>query len=465
MADRWRHAAPCVALVLLLVGACGKKGPPLPPIRIVSQAPSPFTVRRLGGQVYLQFVVPMVNTDGSTPADLAVVEVYAVTLDPLPAGVSPLTDEELVEAGTLLALIDVRPPPPPAEPVDPDAPPPAPQEDPLADIPLHGATLSVREALAEDSRVPVDLAEIDRRFEPDDDDGDEVDGLAITGLRWVQPPGGVPFLTPPQRRTYVAVGRSTDGELGMMSERLTVRLDASPASPPVPNVSYTADAATIRWLPARGATRGVQDALVAPAPVPVDALTPVVAALPPLASTPTIPSAESTTYNVYASSPALGEAVEIDARPLPLNPTPLAAFELVDAEIEFGVERCYVIRTIALIEGDPVESEASLSTCVEFRDTFPPAPPGSLAAVGTVGAVSLIWGASPAEDLAGYLILRGEAPGDTLQPLMTEPLTETTYRDATGSPGVAYTYAVVAVDTAEPANVSEPSNRVTESPQ
>ncbi len=112
-----------------------------------------------------------------------------------------------------------------------------------------------------------------------------------------------------------------------------------------------------------------------------------------------------------------------------------------------------------------MESEASLQTCVEFKDTFPPAAPGNLAAVGAGGTVSLIWEPNTEADLAGYLVLRGAAPGDTLQPLMTELLTETTYRDTTGSPGVAYFYAVVAVDTATPANVSELSNRVTESPQ
>ncbi len=203
MACRRRCAASCVVFLLLVVVACGKKGPPLPPIRIVPQRPDQFAVRRLGSQVYLQFVVPTVNTDGSTPADLSVVEVYGVTLDPLPPGVSPLTDEELVEAGTLLAVIDVRPPPPPPAPVDPDAPAPPEPEDPLRDVPVQGELLTVREALGEDALVPVDLTEIDRRFERDDDDEDEVEAErpTIVGLRWVPPPLAIPFTTPPPRRT------------------------------------------------------------------------------------------------------------------------------------------------------------------------------------------------------------------------------------------------------------------------
>jgi fibronectin type 3 domain-containing protein len=45
---------------------------------------------------------------------------------------------------------------------------------------------------------------------------------------------------------------------------------------------------------------------------------------------------------------------------------------------------------------------------------------------------------------------------------MTEPIKETTYRDTTVKPGVRYVYAVVAVDTASPQNVSAQSNRVEE---
>ena len=62
----------------------------------------------------------------------------------------------------------------------------------------------------------------------------------------------------------------------------------------------------------------------------------------------------------------------------------------------------------------------------------------------------------------GYHRARGEAPGDTLTPLTPEPIRETTYRDAAVKPGVAYVYAVVAVDTAAKPNRSEYSNRVTE---
>ena len=67
-----------------------------------------------------------------------------------------------------------------------------------------------------------------------------------------------------------------------------------------------------------------------------------------------------------------------------------------------------------------------------------------------------------AADLAGYVVLRGEAAGGELLPLFEAPLRESTYRDTAAKPGVRYAYAVVAVDKATPPNRSSLSNRVEE---
>jgi fibronectin type 3 domain-containing protein len=95
-------------------------------------------------------------------------------------------------------------------------------------------------------------------------------------------------------------------------------------------------------------------------------------------------------------------------------------------------------------------------------DTFPPAAPTGLAAVSGPGAINLIWDANKDTDLAGYLVLRGEAPGDTLQPLTAQPIRETRYVDRAVQAGVTYVYAVIAVDRAATPNRSALSNRVQE---
>ena len=444
-------------LVLLTAVGCGKKGPPRAPIRIVPTEPTDFEVRRLGAEVYLQFDVPATNTDDTAPADLVTVEVYSITLDPLPEGVSPLTDEEFVEVATLIMTVDVRSPvaldlaelTPPVEGI-------------LLELPAQGETVAVREVLTPEMLSSADLSDVDRRFDIDEDNEDDAEVPVVTGLRWVETPKAFPFLPERPRRTYVAIGRTADGNYGNMSAQFSVRLDAAPSAPGPPKVSYTVDAATITWLPAPNAMRALQATAL-----DLSALEAAAPELPVLLeSTPAIASAEPTTYNVYTYNPRVVVSADGDVvMPIPVNAVPLETFELSDAIVKFGVERCYIVRAISIVDGDSIESEASSPTCVEFRDTFSPAAPRNLAAVGSVGAVSLIWEPNSEADLAGYLVLRGESPNGTLEALMTVPLTETNYRDTAGTTGVTYIYAVVAADGAAPPNISELSNRVTESPQ
>jgi hypothetical protein len=149
--------------------------------------------------------------------------------------------------------------------------------------------------------------------------------------------------------------------------------------------------------------------------------------------------------------------------PTPLNAEPLATLTFDDPRVEFGLERCYEVRTVeAAGTLLTVESDPSPPVCVTAVDTFPPAAPANLAAVGSEGAINLIWDPSSDPDLAGYVVLRGEAGGGTLAAITPAPIKETTYRDAAVTRGTRYVYAVVALDTASPQNVSVESNRVEE---
>jgi hypothetical protein len=112
----------------------------------------------------------------------------------------------------------------------------------------------------------------------------------------------------------------------------------------------------------------------------------------------------------------------------------------------------------AWVEGDAAEPQ-----CVMPVDTVAPAPPTNLTYTSSEGAIALIWDANTELDLAGYLVLRGEAGSATLQPLTDAPLREPRYTDRTVVPGTRYVYAVVAVDNHTPQpNRSEESNRVEE---
>ena len=102
-------------------------------------------------------------------------------------------------------------------------------------------------------------------------------------------------------------------------------------------------------------------------------------------------------------------------------------------------------------------------TCVTPKDTFPPVAPKNARGDRRRGRHQPDLGCRiPKRDLAGYIVLRGEAPGDTLQAITPEPVTVTSYRDETVRAGTRYVYVVVAVDRAEPQNVSPQSNRAEE---
>jgi fibronectin type 3 domain-containing protein len=133
-----------------------------------------------------------------------------------------------------------------------------------------------------------------------------------------------------------------------------------------------------------------------------------------------------------------------------------------DPRVEFGVERCYVVRRVQMVGAIAVESAPSAPTCVTPVDTFPPAPPKSLALIAGGNGVSLLWEANTEADLGGYVVLRGEAPGDKLSPLTKEPIAETSFLDTTARRGRTYVYRVVAVDRSTPPNSSAPSEPVEE---
>jgi hypothetical protein len=149
-------------------------------------------------------------------------------------------------------------------------------------------------------------------------------------------------------------------------------------------------------------------------------------------------------------------------RPDPVNTAVVTAQTFERPGVEFGTEECFAVRSVQKIANRDVESELSEPACVTPKDTFAPKAPQRLAAVAAPGVISLSWDANTEPDLAGYLVLRGEAPGATLQPLTPAPIAATNFEDKTAQPGVRYVYAIVAVDKATPPNRSEPSARVEE---
>lgn len=79
IASRHLRAGAGLLLVCAAVCACGKKGPPLPPLRRVPAAVAGLAAERFADDVFVRFTVPSANIEGPGVANLARLEIYALT--------------------------------------------------------------------------------------------------------------------------------------------------------------------------------------------------------------------------------------------------------------------------------------------------------------------------------------------------------------------------------------------------
>ena len=463
------------ALLVLASAACGQKGPPLAPIVYVPRAVTDLAVKRIEGEIVVQFKVPEVNTDGSGPADLERVDVYAHT-GPLP------TTDDFLKYGTLVGSVEVKEPPPP--------PPPGEDEKARAEREEREKKNVEQEkpgTLAQGAVALVSEAVTEKHLEPGPVPPPRAAQVASAKVvEALETDGTVNFALPAERYyTVVGVSRSRSRR-GPYAGPIRVPLVLPPAGPPQLEATLTADAITLSWPvppedrapsapaapvagPAIGAasagaksveTRGTRD-LYGDLETPQTVEPPIVRKPAPPAK-PQPPPAPRFGYNVYEvaprSAPPDTGAVAPRQPSAPLNASLLTRPTFSDSRVEFGTERCYVVRRVEMASAVALESPPSPVTCVNMVDTFAPAAPKTLQSVASGDAVNLIWEANGEADLAGYEVLRGEGPGDKLAPLTKGVVTEPSYVDGSARRGRTYMYEVIAVDKA--GNRSAPSNRV-----
>jgi hypothetical protein len=384
--------------------ACGQKGPPLPPLVLVP-APPAVTADRRGSTIEIGFSVPTANADGSRPANIARIDIFAIN-----GAAAAITDLELVKRGTRVASIPVKSPRNPNDTVEPG------ESVDVVERPEgkgldQGAVSTVAEQIT---------ASLLRAAE-----------AGTAAPQPGAPPDVVPLLGPSEAasvRTYVGVGVDKRGRLGRFSKRVTVPLALAPSAPSQPTIAYDETNITVRWNPpasdGTGANAGV------------------------LPSKPFGSSRAVEAYNVYDATTG--------AR---LTPAPVEGFEYEDSRIEWGATRCYVVRAVEAAGGSTLESEASEPSCEKLVDMFPPAAPKGLNAVASDGAINLIWETNTEPDLAGYFVLRGQSPAH-LERITEMPIPEASFLDSGVQRGLRFVYAVVAVDKA--GNQSAPSHPVEE---
>ena len=418
-----------VALLLATLAACGKKGPPLAPLHLVPVAVVELTARRSGDDVELRFSLPTANANGPGPIDLARIEIYAITIG---QGADTPPNRDLLVNTRVVGTIAVRPPPVEGESPAPGAPP--------DKRPGPGDRVTFVDQLTAEKLKPIVLPKPAAGPKPagqkPDVEGQKPDAVSVAGGQKPEP--GV------QKPEAGAV--APEGAVGTVPA-----VPPAPAGAPYPTRIYAVRGLTRSGRPGLPSTR-----VVVPLVDPVAAPTAVVAQMPTEKAvvvdwTPPVAELGGTpiAFNVYRREDVAA----------PLNSSPLSEVKFETGNFEYGKEQCFVVRTVQTLPSITLESVPSAPGCLTPLDKFPPGAPKGLRAVAEDGAVSLVWDRNAEADFGGYLVLRAEAPGDTLLPLTPQPIVDATYRDATVKPGVRYAYAVVAVDKVTPRNQSAPSVR------
>jgi hypothetical protein len=135
----------------------------------------------------------------------------------------------------------------------------------------------------------------------------------------------------------------------------------------------------------------------------------------------------------------------------------VAATAYTDTGLQNDTAYRYAIRAVRIDPRVAAVGAASPTVTATPIDTTPPTPPADLVAVPSPGAVRLAWRPSPEPDVALYAIYRA-AGDDAFARVGTTGGGITTFVDRDVQRGVAYRYAVTALDRARAANESGRSN-------
>jgi len=457
------HAALAAALaVALALAACGKEGPPTPPLRAVPAPVKDLAVRQRGTHVLLSFTYPQTTPGGAALNGVTKVEVYEAILLPPPPSKTPAekkpaekkpggdkaaaatapeagkagaaTTEEAGKAGAAAAATEKEAGKAGAATTTTSA----------ATTTATGAAAAGASAAAPSTPSPLDprqyegLAKLRLTLTSKDLGAATLGNQLIIDLPLPEPPAAATASAP----AAAAPGGAAAG--------------AAPAKAAAGAAAATAAAVPTRDYAVRAyGPQGDRSALSNQA-----LLIPKEPPLPPEGVT-VAPQADGILVAWKPATSAGGYAVYRRAATERFSSKPLALARPgetrhLDSTARFG--QSYIYSVTAVDSRQPlVESAIKVEQEIHYVDVYPPPVPEELVAVAEAGRARLVWRQSEASDLAGYIVYRKGPTGDFVR-LTAKPIAATNYVDAAVASGQAYDYRVTAID--QTGNESAPSAEV-----
>ena len=399
--------------------ACGKRGDPLPPVRVVPQPVAEFQLAQRGSQVEITGLAPSVTATGTRLPVLDIEILRAVgpgdferlavkSIRKLAPGEVFLETEPLPAPGTLIRV--------------------------AASAVVNGRASRRTNVLALTAWPPLAAP-----F-----------GLTATltaegvALGWTPAPAqpAAPPAVPSGAPTQPGSAATPSPVGSAASPGPSVPRDAPPDASPSPGPSASPFPAPVPpAAPVAGAPEAASHASPAPGSPP-SAASPVPTTVSPTSTPSPLPTPLPSGFWIYrrAKDGGYGRA---------LRPELVAGATYLDASVQPGQEWCYSVRYAAQ-PSPPVESDASNEACVSVRDISAPVTPAGLALIRGPQGVEISWVPNTETDLAGYRVYRAVGPATAGEAVLLAEITKETtlFRDGDLTAGLVHAYFVVAVDAA-----------------
>lgn len=331
-----------LALLLLALPACGKRGDPLAPLSRVPQPVTDLKIEQRGRELVYSFTAPRV-TVGALRLPVLEIELLRATGE---GDFQKLAKRDTRKAAPGETLHETVPLPAPDTVVRVAA-------RALAGKTPSQVTKTVALKVVAAPATPTDLTAV---LQP---------GVVALAWKGVLPPLPSPSPSP-----------SASPSPGANPAPL------KPAPPPSPAVSPSA---AVPPAPSSSPSPGAPPA-AAPKPSPSPS------------ATPTPPPPPKRGFWIYRRT-------QSDSYGAPLFETPINDNVYKDTTVELGQTVCYVARMV-LSTDPVIESESSSEACVGMKDIAPPAAPTGVAILVQPDHVEVSWSPSPESDLKGYKIYR-----------------------------------------------------------